>query len=382
MKVFIYLFSGFCAMFISMGIGRFAYTPALPFMIQSGLLTPSEAGFIASVNYAGYLFGAVAATFRPPGKYIYVSGLVLSVLSTWFMGYADTVIAMSVLRFISGVSSAAVFIFASSRVIAYLVLHKKGSFAGLLYSGIGAGMAASSLAAGVSSGSITPSQLWILFGIICLVLTPFCFQPLRVDVTGSSPSGAADNEKTVITLSFVLICAAYFLQGAGYIITGTFLAEIFRINTGSIAQALTGWAVVGISAVFSNLLWTRLGGRFGVIRMMALAYIIQALGILPSAFATSASAAYFSALIFGGTMLGIVALTLTAGREITGGSGHFAVGFLTVLFSVGQMSSPWAAGVIAEKTGSYSFPLYASSGAIFAGGLLCIAAHRLHRRSS
>ncbi len=51
---------GAVAMGCAMGIGRFVYTPVLPFMAEAIPLTASEAGVIASANFLGYLLGAMA----------------------------------------------------------------------------------------------------------------------------------------------------------------------------------------------------------------------------------------------------------------------------------------------------------------------------------
>ena len=61
-------FGGLIALATAIGIGRFVYTPILPFMAEDLGLTPAEGGLVASANLLGHLVGAVAAArFRMPG---------------------------------------------------------------------------------------------------------------------------------------------------------------------------------------------------------------------------------------------------------------------------------------------------------------------------
>ncbi|MDK4803723.1 YbfB/YjiJ family MFS transporter, partial [Serratia nevei] len=53
--------SGFAALIVAMGIGRFAFTPQVPLMIAEHQFSLTGAGLVAAINYLGYLCGAYDA---------------------------------------------------------------------------------------------------------------------------------------------------------------------------------------------------------------------------------------------------------------------------------------------------------------------------------
>jgi predicted MFS family arabinose efflux permease len=48
-----------------MGIGRFAFTPLLPMMLNDGVVDLPAASWLASANYFGYMLGAILCTLQP-----------------------------------------------------------------------------------------------------------------------------------------------------------------------------------------------------------------------------------------------------------------------------------------------------------------------------
>ena len=141
------LWLGMLALFIVMAIGRFAYTPILPFMQVSEHMDSAQAGFLATINYLGYLIGAII-----PMYFIFKSKaidlkiyLIINIMATILMGVTESYGLWSMLRLVSGITSGTVFVLASNIVLEALRQAQKSNISGLLYSGVGLGIFASSI---------------------------------------------------------------------------------------------------------------------------------------------------------------------------------------------------------------------------------------------
>ncbi len=133
-QTFEYLIGGIFALVIAMGIGRFSYTVILPYMQETFAFSRATAGFLATSNYLGYLVGAlVAGRLQLADKRIpfLQIALVMSILTTAFMGFTDTIMVWYVLRFLSGVMSAFIFVVAASLVLDQLARKGKAHLSGL-----------------------------------------------------------------------------------------------------------------------------------------------------------------------------------------------------------------------------------------------------------
>ena len=58
-KVLILILTGTAALALAVGIGRFAYTPILPYMLEELNMSKTVGGLIASWNFFGYLCGSL-----------------------------------------------------------------------------------------------------------------------------------------------------------------------------------------------------------------------------------------------------------------------------------------------------------------------------------
>ena len=88
--------AGIFSLILVLGVARFAYTPLLPIMQQQAGLGLAEAGWLAALNYAGYLSGALIASLISDlvlKDRLYRIGLVVAIVSTAIKGAARLIVA-------------------------------------------------------------------------------------------------------------------------------------------------------------------------------------------------------------------------------------------------------------------------------------------------
>jgi predicted MFS family arabinose efflux permease len=369
------LLGGILALAAAMGIGRFAYTPLLPAMQQAAGLDPTQAGLLAAANYAGYLAGALLAAFAVP-----VSGririLLVSAVSvaatTALMATTTDLGAWGVIRFVAGLASAGVLVVASGLVLDDLRRQGRASLSGWLFSGVGLGIVISGVVVRLTGDTLGWRGDWLLLALLATAAIYPCWRWLPRAVRENEAAGTsspAPVSDQAVRIAHVLLFAAYFLEGIGYIVTGTFLVAIVDGTRGLRGIGADVWIVVGLAVIPSVVLWAKLAGRAGYARALAGAYALQAAGIaLP--IAGGAGAAFASAVLFGGTFAGITALTLALAGHLAPGHSARLIGMLTAVFGVGQMIGPVLAGFIVSRAQSFPPALAAASALVLIGGVL------------
>ena len=142
-----FLASGALLLAVAMGVGRFVYTPLLPVMERDAGLTVGDAGTLASSNLFGYLIGAglAMAPFMHRRRLLVVRWAIVAVIATTALMAADSTFWL-LLRFVTGIGSALVLVFASSIVLERAAHRNQRSWPPLVFSGIGVGIAFSGIA--------------------------------------------------------------------------------------------------------------------------------------------------------------------------------------------------------------------------------------------
>ncbi len=377
------LVGGGAALAVAMGIGRFAYTPILPAMEVAAHLSTNQAGLLASANYAGYLAGALATAIIPRaarGRVLAVS-LLAVVVTTALMAGATSLAVWGVIRFLSGLASAGVFVLASGIVLDALRRQGRASLSGWLFSGVGVGIALSGTVVHVAAGALGWRGEWFALALIAAVALYPSWRWLPPDHGAAATTTrerpiTTTRERSILSravrAALALLLLAYLLEGLGYIVTGTFLVAIVERMRGLGGFGPSVWIVVGLAAAPSGVVWVGLAARVGYARALALAYVVQACGIgLP--LLGGAGAALLSAVLFGGTFIGVSTLTLTLAGQIAPGRSAGLIGLLTAAFGLGQIAGPLLAGVLAGHTHNFGPALAVAAAIVLLGGILMAA---------
>jgi MFS family permease len=376
-KPYTLVIGGVFALFIAMSIGRFAYTPILPFMQQEAGFSTRFAGFLASSNYAGYLVGAIIASIVPLKRnraiFLRIS-IIISILLTLLMGLTYSHASWMVWRFLSGITSAFVFVLASSLILDQLAKQRKLGWVGVMYGGVGLGIFISGLLVPLLIENFHYEGAWI--GLACLagLLSIIVFLTVKEDDSSQvvTPSSPLHIKTTKNPKWLPWLLASYGLEGLGYIVTGTFIVAIAEQTPAFSGNATSVWVLVGLTAIPSCVIWAYFGNKYGFMSSLMILLMIQAVGIALPAISTSSTSFYVSAILFGATFMGVTTLATAFARNKNPLGSARVIAIMTTIYALGQMIGPSIAGVLTAETESYTWALSGAGFLVFVGALFLL----------
>ncbi|WP_199457715.1 MULTISPECIES: YbfB/YjiJ family MFS transporter [unclassified Marinobacter] len=347
-QLFTVLLAGSLVLLVVHTLGRFIYTPLLPYLVADNQFSAPDGAAVATWNYLGYLMGAMLAIRWhriDQIRFMLPLFLAVHVLTTLIMTQTDNLTVISTTRWLNGVANGVVFVQAPALILEWLVLRNRATMSGLVYIGVGAGLLVSSGLVSGTADFLEGAQRWWPAALVSIPLAWWGVMQLRkldVPVREHDDSGQAITNTPLIDRASIPLFLSYAGAGLGYILPMTFLPLLAKIelSDGHFLQDGT-WMLVALFTIPAPWLWNKLGAIMGDLPALRLNFIIQLAGVLAAVLWPGAIGLVLCAVLVGGTFLGTVLLTQRIGRALHPHQGPRLSAAMVALYGFTQMVGPW-----------------------------------------
>ena len=368
--------TGTLVIFACLGFGRFALGMLLPSMASSLGLSYSQIGFISTGNFIGYLLAVLLCSpvaSRVGSRRLIVIALLLIVVSMVLISRSSSFLSVLLLYAVTGMGSGAANVPMMGLITAWFDRTVRGRAAGFVV--IGSGFAI------IISGKLIPfinamvgrdgwRTSWLVLAVIIALVAVIAvlFLRNRPEEKGLVPLGSEGKPTQAVVpgqqgrpsiyrnKSVFLLGIIYFLFGYTYVIYATFIVTTL-VNERGLSESIAGsfWSWVGFLSLFSGPVFGTLSDRIGRKAGLMIVFALQMLAYLLVAAKLPPVFLYGSIFFFGICAWSIPSIMVAAVSEYVGPERALAAfGFITFIFGLGQITGPSIAGVLAERTGSFS----------------------------
>ena len=371
---------------VGLGIGRFAYALVLPDMRDALGWSYSAAGFMNTVNAAGYLAGALMASrivkrFGLPAAVRW--GTLACLISLALCALSGNFFILSFARLLAGLGAAAGFVAGGALAarIAQSRPERANFLLSLFYAAPGLGILASGLIAPFVLQAFGEGSWWIVWWALTLLGLAMIIPLLATPIDTRTDIADAASVKFAIW-PVAIYLAGYFLFGAGYIAYMTFMIAYVRDAGGGAAAQSAFWCLIGASAFVTPWVWrgALALNRGGVSTAIILG--VNAFGAALPLFGHSVVLLAISALVFGVAFFAVVGSTTAFVRfNYPPSAWPKGIAAMTIAFGIGQTLGPTAVGAVTDAFGSLSYALNVSAALLALGAILAAFQPRLAQKS-
>ncbi|AKX45135.1 transporter [Thiopseudomonas alkaliphila] len=357
-------------------LGRFIYTPLMPWLIKDNLFSLQQGSIIVTWNYLGYLLGAIAAIYWSSLSHIQRIlpwAITISVLSTLLQTQADNTTKLTVLRLINGITNGLVFVQAPSLVLEWLSHHKRPHLSGLVYLGVSIGLILSSLLVFLTSSFLNGAERWWPAAIIAIPLASWGYIQLsRIDIQsikkGDTNKLIKPSQTPLIDYASAPLFLSYAGAGLGYILPMTYLPTLASTGLSEHSLLTNGsWLILALATLPSPWIWNKAGNYLGDVQALRLNYLVQFLGVIAVLYLPLPIGLTVCALLVGNTFLGTVLLTQRLARTLHPHQAPRLSAALVALYSLTQLVGPWITSLWLKNNGSLLLAFNLSAASLFWG---------------
>ena len=388
------VFAGMLCILACLGFGRFALGMLLPSMAGTLHLSYSQMGFISTANFLGYLASVLVSAHwagRIGSRRLIFLAMLTVAASMALVSRATGFLSVLLLYMITGVGSGATNVPVMGLIAAWFSSARRGRAAGFIVIGSGFAIMLSGRLIPFLNRRIGPEgwrTSWLLLAGLVMLIAVVAVALLRdgPEDKGLAPVGAGETpvsanpgtgvaEVNIYRKGIIYYLGAiYFLFGYTYVIYATFIVTTLVRERG-FSESLAGnfWMWVGFLSLFSGPVFGTLSDHIGRRAGLMIVFTLQAVSYLLIATRLPGMFLYLSIGFYGLVAWSIPSIMAAAIGDYVGPKkSAAAIGFVTFIFGLGQISGPAVAGVLAERTGSFSGSFYMA--AAFAGAAILLSA--------
>ena len=359
------------AIFVGLGLARFAFGPLQPAMVIDGWFSGSTSSLLTAANLAGYLFGALAGARlarRFPAVTVIRVMMVLTAFSffacadnslpfAWFFGW----------RVVSGVTGGILMALSGPTILAYVAEKRRPLIGETLLYGITVGI--------IFAGAIMPvliddsvSLAWVVLGALALLTTAATWGLWPPSPPAPPlPSGEKPPEGRLLPLQYGLV-------SIGVVPQMVFLVDYIARDVGlGVTDASHYLLVYGLGSLAGPVLYTFATGKIGLRTTLRAGILVQLTSCVLLLVGESTAFLAAASFLAGLGMPGMVAAFLLRSQQISEGNvdAHRALwGATTAAFAVGQAIAAFGTSYLLDRfgEGGIGYPL------LFGAGAACLAA--------
>jgi MFS family permease len=372
--------TGLVALAVAIGIGRFAFTPILPMMQEDAGVSVAAGGWLAAVNYVGYLAGALSIVWLRIGAATAVrAGLVTIGVATLGMGVAAGFAWWVALRAVAGVASAWVLINASAWCLERLAPWRSRLLNGTVFAGVGVGIAlAGTICLGLMAVHASSARAWIVLGIVAVALSAGIWRAFGAGGPRAARAAPADLARGAWDPRWTRLVVCYGAFGFGYIIPATFLPVMAKQVIRDPVVFGWSWPVFGAAAALSAVALAVLPPMTNR-RAWSAGHLVMAVGIALPVIRPGIVAIMLAALAVGGTFMIITMVGLQEAREAGGPHATRLMAAITAAFGLGQILGPLLVSALAGQRHGMAAALSIASAALAISAYLLLRGGRRPR---
>jgi len=386
--------TGTLCIFACLGFGRFALGMLLPSMASTLHLSYSQIGFISTGNFIGYLASVLFCGHiaqKIGSRRLIAIALVMIGASMALISRSGSFVAILMLYFVTGIGSGAANVPVMGLITAWFDRTIRGRAAGFVVIGSGFAIIISGRLIPFVNRLIGPEgwrMSWLILAGIVLIIASIGYFFLRNKPgdLGLQPLGGEGKVLTPVlqghtamqsiykTKVLYQLGSIYFLFGYTYVIYATFIVTVLVKERG-FSETIAGnfWSWVGLLSLASGPVFGTLSDKLGRKAGLMIVFSLQALAYLMVAANLPPLFLYLSIGFYGIVAWSIPSIMVAAVSEYVGVDKALAAfGLITFIFGLGQIAGPAIAGVLAERTGSFSSSFFMT--AAFAGAAILLTA--------